>query len=58
LGGFDAAWNRAAGEDREYCDGWISHGYRMVYVPEAVVEHLHGLTWRIFVWQHFNYGRG
>jgi len=58
LGGFDAAWNRAAGEDREFCDRWISHGYRIIYVPEAVVEHLHGLTWRTFVCQHFNYGRG
>jgi GT2 family glycosyltransferase len=58
LGGFDAAWNRAAGEDREFCDRWISHGYQIIYVPEAVVEHLHGLTWRTFVCQHFNYGRG
>jgi glycosyltransferase involved in cell wall biosynthesis len=58
LGGFDTNWNRAAGEDREFCDRWISHGYRMVYIPDAVVEHLHRLNWRSFFWQHFNYGRG
>lgn len=58
LGGFDPSWNRAAGEDRELCDRWVSHGYRMVYVPEAVVEHVHTLTWRTFFRQHFNYGRG
>jgi len=58
LGGFDAAWKCAAGEDRELCDRWVSHGYRMVYVPEAVVEHFHTLTWRTFFRQHFNYGRG
>ena len=27
-------------------------------VPEAVVEHVHTLTWRTFFRQHFNYGRG
>lgn len=58
IGGFDAAWKRAAGEDRELCNRWASHGYRMVYVPEAVVEHVHTLTWRTFFRQHFNYGRG
>jgi GT2 family glycosyltransferase len=58
LGGFDTDWNRAAGEDREFCDRWISHGYRIVYIPGAVVEHLHRLNWRSFFWQHFNYGRG
>jgi glycosyltransferase involved in cell wall biosynthesis len=36
LGGFDAAWNRAAGEDRELCDRWISRGYRMMYVPDVL----------------------
>jgi GT2 family glycosyltransferase len=58
IGGFDAAWKRAAGEDRELCDRWITHGYRMVYIPDAVVEHIPCLTWRAFCRQHFNYGRG
>ncbi len=58
IGGFDAAWKRAAGEDRELCDRWLANGHRMIYVPEAVVEHIHPLTWRSFVRQHFNYGRG
>lgn len=58
LGGFDASWKRAAGEDRELCDRWISRGYWMMYVPDAVVEHFYTLTWRTFFSQHFNYGRG
>jgi glycosyltransferase involved in cell wall biosynthesis len=58
IGGFDAAWKRAAGEDRELCDRWLANGHRMIYVPEAVVEHIHPLTWRSFVRQHFNYGCG
>jgi glycosyltransferase involved in cell wall biosynthesis len=58
IGGFDVAWKRAAGEDRELCDRWLAAGQRMIYLPEAKVEHLHVLTWRTFVRQHFNYGRG
>jgi glycosyltransferase involved in cell wall biosynthesis len=58
IGGFDGAWRRAAGEDRELCDRWMASGYRMIYVPEAMVEHFPLLTWRSFCRQHFNYGRG
>jgi len=58
IGGFDASWKRAAGEDRELCDRWICNGFRMVFISEAVVEHFHSLTWRTFLRQHFNYGRG
>ena len=58
LGGFDPAWNNVGGEDRELCDRWLLHGYRMVYLSEAVVEHFHTLTWRTFLRQHFHYGRG
>ncbi|MEX0806581.1 MAG: glycosyltransferase [Candidatus Binatia bacterium] len=58
IGGFDAVWKRAAGEDRELCDRWLANGHQMIYAPEAVVEHLHSLTWRTFARQHFNYGRG
>jgi glycosyltransferase involved in cell wall biosynthesis len=58
LGGFNAAYPRAAGEDREFCDRWIRHGYRMVFAPEAVVLHAHHLTWRTFWRQHAHYGRG
>jgi GT2 family glycosyltransferase len=56
--GFDAGWTRAAGEDRELCDRLIARGYRLIYAPDALVYHAHPLTFRTFLRQHFNYGRG
>ena len=58
VGGFDSTYTRAAAEDRELCDRWRYHGYRMTYAPDAVVHHTHDLTLRTFWQQHFNYGRG
>jgi GT2 family glycosyltransferase len=58
IGGFDVTYSRAAAEDRELCDRWLHHGYRMIYVAEAVVYHAHDLTFRTFLRQHFHYGRG
>ena len=58
LGGFDTTYTRTAAEDRELCDRWLQHGYRMTYAPEALVYHAHALTFRGFWRQHFNYGRG
>jgi GT2 family glycosyltransferase len=58
LGGFHPGFPRAAGEDREFCDRWRAAGRRLVYVPEAVVTHLHDLDLRRFWIQHLNYGRG
>lgn len=58
IGGFDESFVRATGEDREFCDRWTRHGYRMRYAPEVTVTHAHPLTFRAFVRQHFNYGRG
>lgn len=58
VGGFDPTWDRAAGEDRDLCDRLISHGYRLVSVPGALVHHAHFLTLRAFWRQHFNYGWG
>jgi GT2 family glycosyltransferase len=58
LGGFDESFGTTASEDRELCGRWQHSGYRMVYAPEAVVEHAHTLTWRTFIRQHFGYGRG
>jgi len=57
-GGFDAYFTRAAGEDRELCDRLRSLGYRLIYVPAALVRHAHPLTFRTFWRQHFNYGCG
>ena len=58
IGGFDSRFPLAAGEDREFCDRWLRHGYRLRYVPEVIVYHAHALSLRRFIKQHFNYGRG
>jgi GT2 family glycosyltransferase len=56
LGGFDPTFRTS--EDRDLCDRWLHHGYRMISAPEAMVSHAHVLTLRTFWRQHFNYGRG
>jgi len=58
IGGFDVTYPRAAAEDRELCDRWLHHGYRMIYAAEAMVYHAHDLTFRTFLRQHFHYGQG
>lgn len=58
IGGFDNRMTLAAGEDREFCDRWLHHGYEITYAPEAVVYHSHKHTFASFWRQHFNYGRG
>ncbi len=58
IGGFDASFRLAAAEDRDICDRWLHHGYKIIYVPEALVYHAHALTCCSFWKQHFNYGRG
>jgi glycosyltransferase involved in cell wall biosynthesis len=55
--GFDTNFSYAAGEDREFCDRWLHHGYGMIYAPEVVVRHSHFLRIQTFCKQHFNYGR-
>jgi GT2 family glycosyltransferase len=56
VGGFDPSFD--FGEDREFCDRWLTRGYRMVYAADAVVFHSHALTFREFLRPHSNYGRG
>lgn len=58
LGGFAAEYPAAAAEDRDLCDRALAAGVRMSYAPEAVVHHMHALSWRSFWKQHFGYGRG
>lgn len=58
LGGFNTTFPLAAGEDREFCDRWLQHGYQMIYAPEVQVYHAHKLTLHAFWRQHYNYGRG
>lgn len=56
LGGFNPRFRTS--EDRELCNRWLHHGYRMVYAEDAVIYHAHPLNLRTFCKQHFNYGRG
>lgn len=58
VGKFDTTFPLAAGEDREFCDRWLHHDYKMVAAPDAEIYHAHKLTLRSFWRQHFNYGRG
>ncbi|HEX7981545.1 MAG TPA: glycosyltransferase [Gemmatimonadaceae bacterium] len=57
-GSFDTSFPFAAGEDRELCDRWSAQGRPSVRVESAVVRHVHALSARRFVRQHFTYGRG
>ncbi len=56
IGGFNTKFRTS--EDREICSRWLSHGYRIIYAPEALIFHAHALTFRTFCKQYFNYGRG
>ena len=58
IGGFDPRFPRAAAEDRDFCDRWLSYGFHMTYEPDARVRHSHVLTLSRFSRQHFNYGCG
>jgi GT2 family glycosyltransferase len=58
LGGFDARFPRAAGEDRDLCERWRAHGRRLVHAPQAVVRHAPSLTLWGFLRQQMAYGRG
>jgi GT2 family glycosyltransferase len=58
VGGFDAAFDFGAGEDRDFCARWIDRGIAIVEAPQAIVEHRHPLTFGSFLRQHFTYGRG
>ena len=58
LGGFDASFPYAAGEDRDFGDRCAAGGLELRYAPRAVVRHFEELTFRSFARQHFTYGRG
>lgn len=57
VGGFDSTFPLAA-EDRDLCDRWVQHGFRIVYAPEVTVRHAHRMGLRGYSRQHFSYGRG
>lgn len=58
LGGFTAAIPSATAEDKDFCDRWRARDLTLSAVPAATVYHAHELTFRRFLRQHFNYGRG
>jgi len=58
LGGFDERFPLAAAEDRDYCRRIMEWGWKLVTVDEAVVVHEHGMNWKRYCRQHWNYGRG
>lgn len=58
VGGFDRKFAGAGGEDREFCARCVRQGLEFEFVSEAVIVHLHDLSLRRFLRQHFNYGRG
>ncbi|MDV4144316.1 MULTISPECIES: glycosyltransferase family 2 protein [Shimia] len=58
LGGFDETFPLAAAEDRDFGMRWREEGGRLVYAPDAVVGHAHELSFRRFMRQHSNYGKG
>ena len=58
VGGFTSLIPSATAEDKEFCDRWRAHGLPLAHVPDAVVFHAHHLSFRGFVRQHYNYGRG
>ncbi len=58
IGGFDASFARAAAEDRDFCDRWLSAGLRIIFASNALVLHHRDMSFRGF-WRHyFHYGRG
>jgi glycosyltransferase involved in cell wall biosynthesis len=58
LGGFDASFPFAAGEDRDLCERWLAAGHPLAGVPDAVVRHDHPLGLARFCRMHHRYGRG
>jgi GT2 family glycosyltransferase len=57
LDGFSEQYERAAGEDYDFCARWTEAGFPNLYAPEATVGHSHGHSLRSFWRQHFAYGR-
>jgi glycosyltransferase involved in cell wall biosynthesis len=55
---FDEAYERAAGEDRDWAARVAAAGYRITTEPSARVVHTQVLDLRRFVRQHFTYGKG
>ncbi len=58
IGGFDATFPLAGGEDRDFCARWLASGRRLVPAPLACIDHFHPQTVRSYLNMHYRYGRG
>ena len=58
VGGFDERFDRAAAEDRDFCDRCREAGHPVVLADDVLVRHHHDLSAGAFWRQHSNYGRG
>jgi GT2 family glycosyltransferase len=58
VGGFDASFPFAGGEDRDLCARWHAAGHPLSEARTAVVRHHHPLSFRSFCRLHHRYGRG
>jgi GT2 family glycosyltransferase len=58
VGGFDAAFQRSASEDRDFCDRWLTMGWKLVAAWDAVVIHHRDMSFHGFWRQQHSYGRG
>jgi len=58
IGGFDASFGLAAAEDREFGIRWRDDGGGLEFAGNAVVDHFHAMSFRQYLRQHANYGRG
>ena len=58
MGGFDAGYRAAGGEDRDFCLRWRQSGGRIRWCSGVVVDHYHGMGLKGFCRQHFRYGAG
>jgi glycosyltransferase involved in cell wall biosynthesis len=55
---FDESFPAAAGEDRDWAERATRGGAGPLFLPEALVVHRPGLSWRAFLRQQYRYGRG
>lgn len=58
LGGFDERFRSPGGEERALHWRMIALGKKCVYMPEIIVEHYHTMSFRRYVRQQWNYGKG
>ncbi len=58
IGGFNEKFYFAGGEDTELSNRCYIKKYKMIYTSEIVIFHWHKLTFKSFLKQQFNYGRG